>query len=123
MRVLKTFAVSLVLLLGCAINAFSQNREVSGKVLDANQQPLVGAAVLLPGTTTGTVTLEDGSFSLTLPAGDVNVEVSSLGYLTRTVSILSRASSTIALALASSLLYAPLPLDTLYQIRSFGGVF
>lgn len=87
MRVLKTFAVSLVLLLGCAINAFSQNREVSGKVLDANQQPLVGAAVLLPGTTTGTVTLEDGSFSLTLPAGDVNVEVSSLGYLTRTVSI------------------------------------
>ena len=55
MRVLKTFAVSLVLLLGIGLNASAQNREVSGKVLDANQQPLVGAAVMLPGTTTGAV--------------------------------------------------------------------
>ena len=36
MRVLKTFAVSLVLLLGIGLNASAQNREVSGKVLDAN---------------------------------------------------------------------------------------
>ena len=87
MRVLKTFAVSLVLLLGIGLNASAQNREVSGKVLDANQQPLVGAAVMLPGTTTGAVTVDDGSFSIMLPAGDVTVEVSSLGYLTRTVTV------------------------------------
>ena len=79
MRVLKTFAVSLVLLLGIGLNASAQNREVSGKVLDANHQPLVGAAVMLPGTTTGAVTVDDGSFSIMLPAGDVTVEVSSLG--------------------------------------------
>ncbi|MGM9741580.1 MAG: SusC/RagA family TonB-linked outer membrane protein [Candidatus Cryptobacteroides sp.] len=87
MRVLKSFAVSLVLFALCAAGAFAQSREVSGKVLDANQQPLVGAAVMLPGTTTGAVTVDDGSFSLTVPAGDVTVEVSSLGYLTRKVTV------------------------------------
>ena len=48
MRVIKSFAVSLTLMLACLTAAFAQNqREVSGKVLDAAQQPLVGVAVLV----------------------------------------------------------------------------
>ena len=93
MRVFKTIAVTLFLMLGCSLSIFAQNREVSGKVFDANQQPLVGAAVMLPGTTNGAVTIDDGSFSLTIPAGDVTVEVSSLGYLTRKVTIPAAKSS------------------------------
>lgn len=42
MRVIKSIAASLILALGCLTAAFAQNqREVSGKVLDAAQQPLV----------------------------------------------------------------------------------
>ena len=93
MRVFKTIAVTLFLMLGCSLSIFAQNREVSGKVFDANQQPLVGAAVMLPGTTNGAVTIDDGSFSLTIPAGDVTVEVSSLGYLTKKVTIPAAKSS------------------------------
>ncbi len=48
MRVIKSIAASLILALGCLTAAFAQNqREVSGKVLDAAQQPLVESLSLL----------------------------------------------------------------------------
>lgn len=63
MRVLRPLVLSLLLVLGGGITALSaQNREVSGKVLDANQQPLVGVAVLVDGTTKGVTTSENGTF-------------------------------------------------------------
>ena len=99
MRVIKSFAVSLALMLACLTVAFAQNqREVSGKVLDASQQPLVGVAVLVDGTSNGTMTTENGTFSLKVPAGNVTLEVSSLGYTTKKVSVPStQASVTIVL--------------------------
>ena len=47
----------------------------AGTVLDTGQQPLVGAAVLVAGTTTGDVTTPDGTFSLRVPAGQRTVSV------------------------------------------------
>lgn len=96
MRVIKSLAVSLALMLGCLTAAFAQNqREVSGKVLDAAQQPLVGVAVIVDGTSNGTMTSENGTFSLMVPAGNVTLEVSSLGYTTKKVSIPATRSSII----------------------------
>lgn len=84
MRVIKSLAASLALMLCCLTAAFAQNqREVSGKVLDAAQQPLVGVAVIVDGTSNGTMTSENGTFSLMVPAGNVTLEVSSLGYTTK----------------------------------------
>ena len=81
MRVLQSFAVALVLSLGCCISAFAQNRQVSGKVLDINQQPVIGAAVMLSGSASqGAVTDVDGNFTLNVPASDVTLDVSCLGY-------------------------------------------
>ena len=40
------------------------NITVSGKVFDENNEPLLGAAVLVSGTTTGVSTDENGSFSI-----------------------------------------------------------
>ncbi|MGM9766102.1 MAG: SusC/RagA family TonB-linked outer membrane protein [Candidatus Cryptobacteroides sp.] len=93
MRAFKTFAVTLFLLLGFSAGALAQNRVVSGKVFDTAQQPLVGAAVMIPGTTTGAVTGDDGSFSMTVPEGDIVLEVSSLGYLSRKVTVTASKSS------------------------------
>ncbi len=94
MRVIKSLAVSLTLMLACLSSAFAQNqREVSGTVLDAARQPLVGVAVLVDGTSNGTMTADDGTFSLTVPAGNVTLEVSSLGYATKKVSVPSTQSS------------------------------
>lgn len=54
---------------------------VSGVVVDAKGQPIVGAAVVVSGTTNATVTDFDGKFSLGVPAG-TKVEVSFLGFET-----------------------------------------
>ncbi len=87
MRVFKTLAVTLLIALLTNVAAFAQNRTVSGKVLDNQQQPLIGAAVMISGTTVGTTTDVNGNFSLSVPSGDVVLEVSSLGYLTRKVNV------------------------------------
>ena len=93
MRTVKFLAVTLLVALTTCIGAFAQNRTVSGKVLDNQQQPLIGAAVLISGTSTGTTTDVNGSFSMSVPSGDVVLEVSSLGYITRKVSVPAAKSS------------------------------
>ena len=64
----------------------STARTVSGTVLDANNQPVIGAAILT-GKSAGTTTDENGWFSLSLPGEDVSVEISCLGYDTKNVII------------------------------------
>jgi iron complex outermembrane recepter protein len=63
--------------------AFSQGT-ITGKVIDADsQEPLIGATVVLDGTTQGTPTNLDGSFSLDIPSGDNNLVVSFVGYIAK----------------------------------------
>jgi hypothetical protein len=52
----------------------------AGRVLDESGQPLVGATVLLRGTTKGTSTDATGSYSLEVPAGDNILVVGYGGY-------------------------------------------
>ena len=86
MRLLKSFAVSLAFML-VGFSALAQNRELSGVVLDATDFPLVGVAVIVDGTTNGAMTAEDGTFYLTVPGGEVVLNVSSLGYTTKFVTV------------------------------------
>jgi TonB-linked SusC/RagA family outer membrane protein len=61
----------LFLLLGSlvffAVQAMAQ-RTVSGKVTDEKGNPLADVSVLIRGTTTGTITKADGTYTLTVPA-------------------------------------------------------
>ena len=82
MRFIKTIAATLLLALSGLVSANAQNRAVSGKVLDAQQQPVIGASVVIAGTRQGTVTDPDGTFSMKVPAGDATLEVACMGYLT-----------------------------------------
>jgi TonB-linked SusC/RagA family outer membrane protein len=70
-----------VLLCLPAIAAIGQ-RTVSGKVTDPNREGLPGVNVLLKGTSTGTVTELDGSFTLSLPTSTGSLVVSSIGMRT-----------------------------------------
>ena len=60
--------------------AFAQN-QVKGKVTDADGQPLAGVTVLVKGSTNGTMTAADGTYSLRVSKGDV-LEFSCLGLAT-----------------------------------------
>lgn len=57
--------------------------EIRGRVLDQSGLPVIGAAVFVSGSMTGTTTDADGTFSLRCPAG-ATLLVSSLGYREKT---------------------------------------
>ena len=61
--------------------AAAQQQPVKGTIVDVNGNPVPGASVIIPGTTTGTVTQVDGTFSLNVAEGTA-VEVGCLGYTT-----------------------------------------
>ncbi len=76
-------ATSIVLMLSAlfgSLDAFAQSN-ITGKVVDANGEPVIGAAVLIPGTTTGATTDLDGNFSIRVAPGAA-LEVSCIGYET-----------------------------------------
>ena len=60
---LLLFAVMLT----TALAAFAQPRQITGKVADANGEPLIGVGIIVRGTTTGTMTDVDGNFALSVP--------------------------------------------------------
>ena len=73
-------------LLLAAVLAFAQDgRTVRGSVTDESGEPLIGASVLVKGTTVGTVTDLDGNFELTTPTDDATLVVSYIGYSPRTL--------------------------------------
>ena len=60
--------------------------QVSGVVIDAKTgEPVIGASVLIQGTTVGTVTDYDGKFLLDVPDKKSFLEVSYLGYVSQTL--------------------------------------
>lgn len=73
-------------------------RTISGTVTDAsNGEPLIGANILAVGTSTGTITDIDGSFSLEVPEGVTALQVSYTGY--RTMEVPLGASNTLDIQL------------------------
>ncbi len=71
---------------------------VKGTVTDAaDGQPVVGASVMIPGTTTGTYTDVNGRYTIQVPAG-ASLEVSTLGYRTVTEAVNGRATVDFTLA-------------------------
>ncbi|MDR1887319.1 MAG: TonB-dependent receptor [Prevotellaceae bacterium] len=64
------------------ITAANAQRVITGKVTDSGGEPLAGVTVLVTGTTRGTATADDGSYSITVDAGATSLEFSVLGFAT-----------------------------------------
>ena len=74
-KVLLTLVVGLFL----SVGAFAQQIAVKGIVKDTAGEPVIGANVLVKGTTNGTITDFDGNFQLMANQGDIIV-ISFIGY-------------------------------------------
>ena len=61
--------------------------KLKGRVTDVNNEPIIGASVMIDGTTDGTITDIDGYFSLEIPKGATHLKVSYIGYTAQVVSI------------------------------------
>jgi TonB-linked SusC/RagA family outer membrane protein len=70
-----------------------QSRTIQGKVLDENGEGLPGATLLLQGTSTGTITDVDGSFSLEIPDGPQVLITSFVGYATQEINVSDKETS------------------------------
>ncbi|WP_293753869.1 SusC/RagA family TonB-linked outer membrane protein, partial [uncultured Parabacteroides sp.] len=73
-----------------------QNKMVSGVVTDASGEPIIGANVIIKGTTTGSITDIDGKFMLEAKNGDV-IQFSFIGYLTQEVPYTGQATLSVNL--------------------------
>jgi iron complex outermembrane receptor protein len=76
-------AMFFVFFLLCSTVMLAQNK-VSGTVLDATGEPLIGVSVLETGTNNGVVTDFNGDFTLTVKQG-AKLTISYVGYTTQTV--------------------------------------
>ncbi|RYZ28685.1 MAG: SusC/RagA family TonB-linked outer membrane protein [Chitinophagaceae bacterium] len=95
----KFLFVSLVLML-TGLASWAQ-RTVTGKVADPNGNPVSSASVLIQNTRTGTVTKEDGSFSINVPANGRTLVVSAVGFGTQEVTIGNQSTISVSLKPAS----------------------
>ena len=87
MRCLKSNLFKVLLLavaLILSIDVYAQTT-VSGLVIDSNREPVIGASVLVKGTTTGAATDFDGRFTLNVPNENSILVISYVGCETREI--------------------------------------
>jgi TonB-linked SusC/RagA family outer membrane protein len=101
MKVISSFVIGALLLVGAAampVESFAQSsRSVSGVVLDENVDPVIGANVVVPGTSVGAATDLDGKFRLEMPSGTNTIFVTYLGYQEQMVTVGGQTQLTIRL--------------------------
>ncbi len=75
----KKIVLSIAAVLFACASVFAQNRQVAGTVSDSNGTPIVGATVVVEGTSLGTSTDLQGKYTLSAPA-NATLVVSFIGY-------------------------------------------
>ncbi len=93
----RKIVLSIVTVLTACFMAMAQNVQVTGTVVDSAGEPIVGAAIVVAGTTTGVTSNVDGSFSVNAPRSGKLI-VSCLGYEEKTIDIAGKTSFNIVLA-------------------------
>lgn len=77
-------------------DAVQQDNKITGTVLDATGMPVIGANIMVKGTTNGTITDMDGKFSLDVAKGETLI-VTYVGYANQEISVSNQKSLSITL--------------------------
>ncbi|WP_321373078.1 TonB-dependent receptor [uncultured Draconibacterium sp.] len=72
---------------GLILDGLQDQKTVTGVVTDQTGVPMPGVTIVVPGTTIGTITNDDGSFTLAIPDDTQELQVSFVGMVTQLVSI------------------------------------
>ncbi|MDX2069107.1 MAG: SusC/RagA family TonB-linked outer membrane protein [Haliscomenobacter sp.] len=83
---MKKHLLALALVVFTMASAVAQ-RAITGKVTDKSGGPLIGASILVKGTSSGSVTDVDGTYSLSAPDGATTLVVSYTGYATQEITL------------------------------------
>ncbi|MBI9062147.1 MAG: TonB-dependent receptor [Marinilabiliaceae bacterium] len=87
----KLFSIIAGFFLLCVSPGLMAQGEVTGKLIDKDtKDPLIGASIIVKGTTNGTVTGMDGTFNFVVPEGSTTLQFSYIGYLDKTKDVMIR---------------------------------
>lgn len=87
--------------MGFMLSAVAQ-QSISGKVTNASGNPIPNVSVIVKGTTVGTTTAADGTYSISVPANAKQLSFSSLTYESQDVTIGNRKNISVVLAAAGA---------------------
>lgn len=96
----KAKTVTFLMVLFATLTANAQSFILSGNVVDKQQNPLIGATVVIQEIKKGTSTDAEGAFKLNLPKGTYTMQVSYIGYQTVYQTILANKNQHITIQLA-----------------------
>ena len=100
-ELLKIVFAAIAMLFGATMS-FAQGYSLKGVITGTDGQPVIGAAVIVNGTSHGAATDVDGSYVLEMslpPAADATVTVSCIGYRPQTVSLASASDGVLDIVL------------------------
>lgn len=98
LKIMKKYLSFLtIVVLGTMTLAFSQNRIITGKVVDASGVPLPGVSVVIKGSSKGTITDKQGNYRIGVAPGDRVLQFSMIGFITVNEKIDSRSIINIVL--------------------------
>lgn len=80
-----------------SVNEVQQTKSVKGVITDANGEPVIGANVIVKGTTNGTITDFDGNYVIEGVSANDILQVSYIGYLTQEIPVGSQTDINIIL--------------------------
>ena len=79
--------IFFILLFFLTTDIYAQNKNISGRVIDFAGEPVIGASVLVNGTSNGTISDIDGKFSLFNVPAKGTITVTYIGYKKQVVSV------------------------------------
>jgi len=82
---MKRILAMLGMVLLCSLSAVAQNRQITGIVVDAENKGVVAASIEVQGKPYGSITDVEGRFKMSVPEGKVTLNISSIGYVTKSV--------------------------------------
>lgn len=80
-------AGSLFLLLLISFFSFAQTRTITGRITGAGGAGVAGASVVVKGSSVGTTSAENGTYSLSVPADATTLVISSVGFGSQEITI------------------------------------
>jgi TonB-linked SusC/RagA family outer membrane protein len=89
---MKKMLLFLLLFCTIAVGVSQAQTKLSGKVSSADNEVLPGVSVLVKGTNVGTITKDDGTYELTVPAKSTTLVFSFIGHKSTEVAINNQAS-------------------------------
>jgi TonB-linked SusC/RagA family outer membrane protein len=80
-----------------SFNAVAQNITIKGNVQDEKGESIIGATIMVKGTTQGTVSDTDGNFTLTNVSSDAILQISYIGYTTLEIPVAGKTTFKVVL--------------------------